>query len=200
MTFSGESQKSIDSYLAALRRQLRDLLDEDINDIVEEIRGHILDKSSGESPADSVASTLAALGTPEELAGRYRTEELLKRAQLARSPSLMARSLMRWATVSVAGLVVFVISVVGYCLGGWMVVFGALKIISPRGTGVWWTAYPDGTHSLGMGSGNQPPAVNAHDVLGWWLVPIGLLIGGMLLLLTFRFDVWSVRKFSRPAM
>jgi hypothetical protein len=197
MTFSAEPIKTIDAYLVALRKQLRDLLEEDVNDIVDEIRGHILDKTSGAVALESVAATLAALGPPEELASRYRTEEMLKRAQLARSPGFMFRSLLRWATVSVAGLLVFVISVAGYCLGGWLVVFGALKVISPRGTGLWWTAYADGTHSLGMGSGNQPPG-NAHDILGWWLVPIGLLIGGGLLVLTFRFDVWSVRKFSRP--
>ncbi len=196
MTFSAESQKTIDAYLVSLRKQLRDLLDEDVNDIVEEIRGHILDKTSGDSPADSVVSTLAALGTPEELAGRYRTEELLKRAQLARSPGFMFRSLLRWANLSMAGLVVFVLSAAGYCVGGWLVVFGALKVISPHTTGLWWTAFPDGTHSLGMGSGSQPG--QGHDLLGWWLVPIGLVLGGGLVLLTFRFDVWSIRKFSRP--
>ena len=48
MTFSAESQKTIDAYLLALRKQLRELMDEDVNDIVEEIRAHILDKTSGE--------------------------------------------------------------------------------------------------------------------------------------------------------
>ncbi len=54
------------------------LMDEDVNDIVEEIRAHILDKTWGEAPEDTVASTLAALGTPEELASRYRTDEFVE--------------------------------------------------------------------------------------------------------------------------
>jgi len=43
MTSAAISQKTIDGYLAALRKQLRDLLDDDVKDIVEEIRAHILD-------------------------------------------------------------------------------------------------------------------------------------------------------------
>ena len=75
MTLSAESQKTIDAYLAALRKQLRDLMDEDVKDIVEEIRTHILDKTSEDDAADSVSSTLTALGTPEELASRAEVRE-----------------------------------------------------------------------------------------------------------------------------
>src|SRR5271163_1908175 len=121
MTFPVESQKTIDAYLAGLRKQLRELMDEDVNDIVEEIRAHILDKTSGEDAHDAVSSTLAALGTPEELASRYRTDELLKRAQVTRSPFVILRSLLRWATLSFVGLIVFFVSVVGYCIGGMLV-------------------------------------------------------------------------------
>lgn len=110
MTLSVESQKTVDAYLAALRKQLRELMDEDVNDIVEEIRAHILDKTSGEAPTGSVAETLAALGTPEELASRYQTEELLKRARMSRSAAYILHSLLRWATLSLVGLLVLTIS------------------------------------------------------------------------------------------
>ena len=94
MTVSAESQKTVDAYLAALRKQLRELMDEDANDIVEEIRAHILDKTTIAEGVEGVSSTLAALGTPEELASRYRTDELLKRAQMTRSPLVSLRSLL----------------------------------------------------------------------------------------------------------
>jgi hypothetical protein len=42
-----------------------------------------------------------------------------------------------------------------------------------------------------------PPA-NAHDILGWWVLPIGLLVGSGLLYLTFRFGTWTMRKLRRP--
>jgi hypothetical protein len=61
--------------------------------------------------------------------------------------------------------------------------------------------YPDGSPksaSGGFGSGyaSQPPL--GREVLGWWLVPIGLVLGGALLFLSFRFGTWSIRKFWRP--
>ena len=63
-----ETQKTIDTYLAALRKQLRELMEEDATDIVEEIRAHIFDKTSSGGSPEKVSATLAALGTPEELA------------------------------------------------------------------------------------------------------------------------------------
>jgi hypothetical protein len=196
MTVSAQSQKTVDAYLAALRKQLRELMDEDVNDIVAEIRAHILDKTSGETPGDSVSSTLAALGTPEELAGRYRTEELLKRAQMSRSPAFILRSIFRWATLSVVGLLVFAISVVGYLVGGWLSILGVLKLINPHTTGL-YGEFSEHTWSLSFSSGGQP-AAGVHELLGWWLLPLGLILGPVLFFLTFRFDLWSVHRFWRP--
>jgi hypothetical protein len=196
MTLSVESQKTADAYLAALRKQLRELMDEDANDIVAEIRAHIVDKASGEAPTGSVAETLAALGSPEELASRYRTEELLKRARLSRSPAYILRSLLRWATLSLVGLLVFTISVVGYILGGGLSILGVLKIFNPHNTGI-YGQFSDTSSSLSFNSGG-PPAPGVHELLGWWLLPIGLILGPALFFFTFRFDLWSLRKFWRP--
>jgi len=192
-----EIQKTIDSYLAALRKQLRELMEEDARDIVEEIRGHILDKTSGGSSPEQVSATLAALGTPEELAARYRTEELLRRAQLTRSPLVSLRSLLHWATLSFTGIVVFVVSVFGYAVGGALVIFAALKAAFPRATGLWKNVQPDRSWglSLSFSNGTPPPG---QEILGWWVLPIGLLLGTALLLLTFRFGTWMIRKFWRP--
>ncbi len=196
MTFTAESQKIIEEYLVALRKQLRELIDDDVNDIVEEIRFHIVDKSSDDASPEIVLATLTALGTPEELAGRYRTDELMRRAQSSRSPVTRLQSLFHWATLSMAGVIVFAISVIGYCLGGGLVIAGVLKILNPHNTGLWKTHYPDGSWSLGAGSGSQPG--HGKELLGWWLVPIGLILGSVLLLLTFQFGDWCLRRFWRP--
>jgi hypothetical protein len=201
MTFSAESQRTIDAYLVALRRQLRGPVNDDVEDIVEEIRAHILDKTSGAVATDTVAATLASLGTPEELASRYRTDDLLQRARMTRSPFLSLHSLFRWATLSFVGLIVFLVSVFGYSLGGGLVIIAVLKLLWPRATGFWMEFYPDGSPksaSGGFGSGyiSQPPP--GREILGWWLVPIGLVLGAALLFLTFRFGTWSIRKFWRP--
>jgi hypothetical protein len=194
MPLTETSQKSVETYLKSLRRELRELLDEDANEIIEEIRTHIFDKTSGSQSPEAVAATLGALGTPEELAGRYRTAEMVGRARLARSPKYILRNALRRAGLSLLGVAVFSVSVLGCCLGGWLFMLGFLKLIHPGSTGV-YGIWNDHTKSFNWQSGgpNKP-----DELLGWWLVPIGLLIGGAVLLLTFRFGYWSLRKFWWP--
>jgi len=201
MILSAESQKAIDVYLATLRKQLRPLRPEDANDIVEEIRAHILDKTSGVTADDALASTIAALGTPEELAGRYRTDELLKRAEVTRSPFVSLMSLFRWATLSLGGMVVFAVTVAGYAIGGILVVAGLLKLVYPHNGGIWFDPKPgghgiDGTAGFSFVSGvwTHP----GHEIFGMWLAPSCLGLGGLLLFLTFRLGIWCIRRFWRP--
>jgi hypothetical protein len=193
MTLSAGSQKMIDAYLRTLRRQLRDLMDEDVRDIVEELRAHILDKTSTEASPESVAATLDALGTPQQLAFRYRTDELLERARLSRSAATILRRFLRWAGVSLAGLVVFLISTVGYGIGGFLVWLGATKAIAPHKTSV-DLEFNSHTWAASFQSGGPP---HGHDPFGLWLIPLCLVLGGGILFLTFRFGSWGLRKFWR---
>jgi uncharacterized membrane protein len=196
MTLTGESEKRIERYLAALRKRLSELVDEDAQDIVEEIRAHVLDKTAGGAEPEAMSATLAALGTPEELANRYRTDELLARAQRSRSPVFVFRSLLRWATLSLAGLMVSVVSVAAYCVGTVFVIFAVMKLAWPRTTGLWRVAATD-SWIFWFGPTFTPPP-GGHDYFGWWLVPIFLALGLGLMVLTFWFGTWSLRKFWRP--
>lgn len=195
MSVSQEPHKAIDAYLAVLRKQLRELMDEDAKDIVDEIHAHLLDKIPENSDSETVAATLAALGTPAELAARYRTDEMLKRAQFNRSPARVLRNALRLAMLSVTGLVVFVVSGLGYCVGGILVVIALLKALFPRQAGLNIQYDPGHFLSAGFGAGSGPPA--GHDPIGLWLIPICLVLGGGILFLTFRFGTWSMRKFRR---
>jgi hypothetical protein len=197
MTIPAESQKTVDVYLATLRKQLRDLMEEDVRDIVEEIHAHILDKTSTTDSPEAVAATLAALGSAPQLAMRYRTDELLQRAQLSRSPGLVFRSIVRWATLSVGGMIVFMLSGIGYCIGGVIFVMGLLKAFFPKRAGL-NIDYDTGHHflSAGFGAGSGPHT--GHDPIGLWLIPICLVLGTGILYLTFRLSAWTLRLFTRP--
>lgn len=197
MTIPAESQKNVDAYLTTLRKQLRDLMEEDVRDIVEEIHAHILDKTSTTDSPEAVAATLAALGSPQQLAVRYRTAELLQRAQLSRSPGLVFRSIVRWATLSIGGMAVFMLSGVGYCIGGMIFVMGLLKAFWPNKAGL-NIDYDAGHHflSAGFGAGSGPHT--GHDPIGLWLIPICLVLGTGILYLTFRLSTWTLRLFTRP--
>ncbi len=193
MILSEASQKVVDDYLAALRRQLRDLMEEDMNDIVEEIRAHILDKTTASADPAQVEQTLVALGTPAELADRYRTEELLKRAQLSPSRTQVLHRILRATVLSVIALIVFVVSGLGYCVGGVLVVIGLLKAFFPRQAGLNIDYVPNHSFSAGFGAGS--PHTADHDPIGLWLIPISLLLGSGILFLTFRLGTWTMRRF-----
>lgn len=192
---NADPQKSTEAYLATLRRQLRDLMDDDVRDIVEEIHAHILDRTAGDRSPEKVVATLAALGSPEQLALRYHTDELVRRAQLSRSPALLYRSILRWAGLGFSGMAVFMLSGIGYCIGGVIFVMGLLKLFLPDKAGLNIT---HDAHSWGAGFGAGSGPHTGHDPIGLWLIPICFVLGTGILFLTFRLGLWSLRFFARP--
>src|SRR5208282_2268991 len=116
MTMPGDTQQRIEVYLGRLRQRLRGMNDEDAREIVAELRSHITDKAaaSGEVTPAAVDAALAALGSPEELASQYLTDDVLARAEVSRSPLRILKSLFHWASLSVAGFFVLVGSLLGY--------------------------------------------------------------------------------------
>ena len=201
MAIAGDEQQKIDSYLDKLRKSLRGVNDNDLREIVEELRSHILDKAaaSGEVTSAGVDAALAALGSPEELASQYITDNLLARAEVSRSPWRILLGIFRWAGLSAVGFFVFLGSVIGYALAGSLMWCAVLKPIYPATVGLWVSnRLGDVEYSLHLGFG--VPAAGSREILGWWIIPIGLVGGYALLMLTTRHALWWVRRFrkSRP--
>jgi hypothetical protein len=46
-----------------------------------------------------------------------------------------------------------------------------------------------------MGFGGAP--ASGHELLGWWIVPIGLVGSCALLMLTTNFALWCARQYRR---
>lgn len=198
MTIPDSSQRRIDAYLDRLRRCLRDMREEDAREIVAELRSHILDKAAegGSVTPASVDSALAALGSPETLAGEYLTDDLLARAQATRSPLLVLYSLFRWASLSIAGVFILIGSAVGYLVGLCLAWAAILKPIHPQTAGLW--VIPHGSDyelSLHMGFAGVP--AGGHEILGWWIIPLGLVVGVGLFFVTLQLDLWSIGRFRR---
>jgi uncharacterized membrane protein len=190
MNHSPRLQQKIDSYLMQLRRSLGELPPEEVSEILQEIRGHILERaeSSGELTEERLVAILKALGKPEEIAPLYQAESAVAMARSSLSPTVVLRGAMRWAMVSVRGFLLFVLGLIGYGIAfGWIV--GAIgKIIAPDKFGAW---LGPGTFAIGT---NENPA--NHEVLGWWLIPVGLTLGTVFLVGTTRVLRWTL-KFSR---
>jgi hypothetical protein len=194
------TQKKINKYLQDLSAGLRGLPAEQTNDIVEELRSHIVEKASasGEITPAAVDSVFAGLGRPEDLASLYLTDDLQVRALASRSPLLILRSLFRWASISFAGFFVLMGSLLGYFVAAAVVACAFLKPIHPLTAGLWMIP-TEGDHeiSLRLGFGSVP--AGGRDLLGWWIVPIGLMVGFGLLFLTTRLGLWSIRRLRQAS-
>ena len=188
-------QQKIDAYLAQLRRSLGELPPDEVNEILQEIRGHILERTeaSGELTDERLVAILKALGSPDQIAPLYQADSVVARARGSLSPRVVMRGIHRWSTISAWGFALFVLGVVGYATGAALALAGLLKIFEPSQIGAWV-----GPHDLfNIGVNNDPAA---RDVLGWWLVPIGLVGGVALFLATTRVLRWTLRfaRIRRP--
>lgn len=202
MSMASDPQRKIEGYLTRLRGRLRGLNPDDVREIVEELRGHIVDKAAegGELTPAGVDAALAALGSPEELASEYVTDNLLARAEVSRSPLRILESLFRWASLSVAGFFVLLGSVVGYFLGGAFMWCAVLKIVHPQTAGLWTYRDNTGDLAISLRMGFEGAPAGAREVLGWWVVPIGLLAGCGLVIGTTRFALWCVSQYRRSRL
>jgi uncharacterized membrane protein len=194
MTDSERLQRKVDSYLAELRRCLGELPPEEVRDILQEIRGHILERTeaSGALTEERLVTILKALGRPEEIAPLYQVDSLVAKARASLSPRVVMRGIHRWSVVSAWGFVLFLLGIVGYTTGFSLMISALGKILFPHDVGAW--LYPGG-FSIGT---NSNPA--ARDVLGWWLVPVGMTVGAMTVIATTRLLRWTLRfaRIRRP--
>lgn len=172
------AESKIDSYLTALRLHLGPLTIAEREEIIREINAHIRD--SAEESGTSVEAVLSRLGSAEDLAAQYRDGLLIRRASKSNSPLVLLRGALRLATKGVFGVVVISMAVFGYAIGGGLVLSGLTKTIFPAHTGLWM----NGGHIVSSGTLFPAPALPAHEVLGWWYIPLALSVGSILLLLT----------------
>lgn len=172
------AEVQIDSYLTALRLHLGPVTIAEREEIVREISAHVRD--SVEETGASVETVLARLGPAKDLAAQYRDGLLIRKASRSLSPLVLLRATLRLATKGVFGIVVFFLSIFGYSFGVGCVGAAVAKTIVPAHTGAW---VEDGRLvSVGMFIYGTSP--RAHEVLGLWIIPIGLVLGSLTLLLT----------------
>lgn len=175
---------TIDRYLERVRAGLEGLPSTKAEEIVLELRSHLLERAALGNAQEAVA----ALGEPETLARQYREDDTFARAECARSPIVLLQSLILLRRGSAMGWLVLFLCATGYA---WAIALAAAaveKILSPRDVGLWiGHGFPrltvDGATPQGF-----------HEVLGWWMVPFGLAMCVLLLGVTRQFGLWWIRR------
>jgi len=195
MSHPQKLQEKIDAYLMQLRRSLGELPPEEVSEILREIRSHILERAEagGGLTDERLVAILKALGRPEDIAPLYQADALMTRARGSMSPGAVMRGVHRWATLSAGGLALFIMGIAGYGAAFGLALAGLGKIIAPNHVGAW--VGPNTSFVIGV-TGDP----GARDVLGWWLVPVGLAGGSILLIATTHALRWALRfaRLRRP--
>ena len=192
MTYPTDIQTRIDSYLMNLRRSLGELPPEDVNDILREIRGHILERAeaSGELTNERLVQILKELGRPEDIGPLYQADAFISRARSSFSPGLIIRTTLRWAMMSFLGFVSFILGLFGYGVALGFLLTALIKPFDPDRVGAWVP------HSGGLtiGTSNMPMS---EELLGWWIIPVGLIVAAVFFIATTRFLRWMLRFAAR---
>jgi len=191
-----DGARRLDGYLEDLRARLGALPEAQVAEIVAELRSHVRDSAEGELTDGVVAAALERLGSPAELASLYETESLLVRAGRSESPWLLVKGLCRWATVSIAGAFAFLGLIIGYVVAASFLCAALVKPFAPDRVGLWMAGDEISLH-LGL---VEPPPAQGNEVLGWWIVPLGLLLGAAALWLTRWLARWAIRRFRREPL
>jgi len=180
----------IETYLSRLATALAAVAPSEKDEIVREIRAHILDSVSGATdPVGAIDRVLRLLGVPEELAERYTTERLLIRAGHSFSPWLLLRTSWRWAKLGITGTITFFVALIGY--GTALALTAALlaKPFMPSRIGMWL-----GPRSLNVGVPNNPGEM--RELLGHWFVPVIAVLAFAIAVGTTQALRWLIRRRS----
>jgi uncharacterized membrane protein len=184
LTDSGESR--IRGYLYVFERSLRSFLSPAVAaDAAREVESHIRDAVilAGDVPDEGVAleGILQRLGPPMRVAQAYSLELVMDEAATTGRLMAVLRSLVHAATTGVTAFFAAFGLFVGYSIGAAFIVVAIMKPIFPNNVGVWMR--PDG---MVVSGGVNFPAVRDGLVFhtSYWIIPIALLIGFGLVLLT----------------
>ncbi|HZZ31011.1 MAG TPA: hypothetical protein VFE10_03375 [Phenylobacterium sp.] len=186
----------LDCYLDQVRRYLKGLPKSEADEIVAELRAHVLDKVAGTVTPGRVEAAIAALGSPREVARLNLTERVAAEVDEDRSPLTVLRGVARLMGLSLYGAFTGLVSFAGYGIAAGFVITAISKLFSRTHAGLW--RYPRASGGYGYVLGVVDP-VKGQELLGWWIIPIGIVAGLVLGWLTWRFGIFSVRLMRRSA-
>lgn len=191
MIATAGSEPKIETYLGRVRTALRGLPEREIEDILLELRSHVVELTSD---GRNIEGTLSSLGDPVELAKTYRAENQMVHAECSGSPLVILQGLRHASRSALGRVTASALYAFGYInvLTLWAAAID--KVFAPSRTGIWYT--PGKLWSLSLVTDGNPTA-GARELLRWWLVPIALAIGWALRYVTDRIARWWIGRYRR---
>jgi len=190
MTTTVGLDPKVESYLAGVRAALRGMPKHEIEDILRELRSHVVDLTGKEG--SGVEAALQSLGDPVELAKTYRAENQMVRAECSGSPLIILQGLRHASRSRLGRVAATALYAFGYInvLTLWAAAID--KLFAPSRVGLWYTPGDIWSFTL-VRNGNQP--AGGRELLGWWLVPATLVLGWGLRYATDRLAQWWIRRY-----
>ena len=194
LTETGESR--VHGYLFILERSLRTFLPPDsVRDAVREIESHLRERvaAADGAPNERVAleTILGALGPPLRVAQAYSAERVVDEAVITGRGVAIFAALWRVAARTTIGFCVALAASIGYVVGWAFLVVAMMKPIFPHNVGLWADDATGMPHQLGV---LFPAPAGEHDVAGYWLIPVCVVLGILIVRSTHR---WARRFLSR---
>lgn len=190
MAASVESR--IESYLAQVRVALRRLPENEVEDILRELRSHIADV--GGNDERRVDEALKSLGDPVDLAKTYRAENQMVQAECSGSPLVILQGLQHTTRTRAGRVTANALFFFGYINLFLLWSAAVEKLLSPSRAGLWYV--PGDWWSVSLVTFDSPPP-GARELLGWWLVPIAALVGWGVKAVTDRTAQWWIGRYRR---
>jgi hypothetical protein len=185
MTLSDIGESRVRGYLYVLERSLRasysaQLAADAVREVESHIRERVAESQGIPNEREALEAILVRLGSPSTVARAYSLEMIMEEAEIGGRMVAVLRSLFHTATTSVKGFVGALVFFMGYAAGAGFLMTALLKPIFPHNVGFWW-------YEGGMSLGAQFPApAGASPLGGYWIVPICLVLGLGILLVTHR--------------
>jgi uncharacterized membrane protein len=186
MKLSDVGESRVRGYLFILGRSLRSSLPGDVvADALREVESHIRECVDQAEPTPdertALERVLAELGPPLRVAQAYAAEITVDEAVSTGRLLPITRAVWQVASSTVKGFFIGLAILTGYLFGAALVLIAALKPIFPDNVGLFVV---DGTI---QGFGALFPVAPGTEVYGgYWLIPVCLLTGQIILIGTHR--------------
>lgn len=149
----------------------------DVRGLRGDLEAHVADSmaaAAGGSEGERLDAALSRLGRPVDYLRPLLADELIDQGTRTYSPITIAQGLAYAVMAGSRRAVVGLAFGLGYVL---LAIFTAMALLKPLwGEHVGVFRYADGTFSAGIVAHSD----NAREVLGWWTIPIALLLAALL--------------------